>query len=191
MARAPVVVGPPAARRARSRRLYALAVWWIFVALFTYNAIGLGQWFFLVPAVVFGAGAVLTTRLALSPDAPEKHTPEPDALADARKGRTVEAPATLSVREGTRPGPQSRGALHFAERRLSFVTDDGEVAFDLPVKAVRLASMPSFFRPQLDLNVDGAVHSVRFFPMWDLGATFVGPTVAGEWYRQLRALGAH
>jgi hypothetical protein len=190
MAKAPVVAGPSAPRRARTRRIYSTVLWWVFVGLFIYNAAVIGQAFFWVPAVAFGLGAVLTTRLALSPRAPEKFAPEPGALAAARKGAVVECPATLVTRAGTRPGPAQAGELRVTERRLTFVTDAGEVLVDAPVKQLRLASVPGFMRPQLDLDVGGTVHTVRFFPMWDLGATFVGPTVAGEWYRQLRALGA-
>jgi hypothetical protein len=187
---APVPAGPSAYRRARSRRLYSTILWWIFVGLFIYNAIALGQAFFWIPAVAFGAGAIATTRLALSPRAPEKATPEPGALAAARKGAVVEAPATWVAREGGRPQPARPGTLRFADAKLSFTTDDGEGGFEAPVKRLRLATVPGFLRPQLDVEVGGDVHTIRFFAMWDLGATFVGPVVAMEWYRQLRALGA-
>ena len=58
------------------------------------------------------------------------------------------------------------------------------------MKKLRLVTVPGFLRPQLDLELGTGVHTIRLFAIWDLGATFVGPVVAGEWYRQLRALGA-
>ena len=80
--------------------------------------------------------------------------------------------------------------LAVADGKLSFTADDGETVFSLPVKKVRFTSVPGFFRPQLDLDLPDGTATVRFFAMWDLGATVVGPVVAGEWYQQLRALGA-
>jgi len=181
---------PDARRKARTRRLRSTLMWWIFVAIFIYNAIALGQAFFWAPAAVFGAGAAATTWLALSARAPERATPEPGALAAARKGAVVEAAGSLVVRAGGRAQPARPGMLRVTDAKLSFVTDEGETLIDTPVRKLRMATVPGFMRPQLDLEIDGALSTVRFFAMWDLGATFVGSVVAKEWYRQLRAMGA-
>ena len=55
---------------------------------------------------------------------------------------------------------------------------------------LRLISVPGFWRPQLDLEIGDRIHTVHFVALWDLGATVVGPVIAGEWYHQLRELGA-
>jgi hypothetical protein len=177
-------------RRARHRRAYAVVLWWLFVAIFVYNALVAGQPIFWIPAALFGLGALATTRLALSAAAPERFTPEPGALRNARKGTIVETPAHWVPPGEGRPGTSRAGSLQVTDARLSFVTADGDVGFDAPIKKVRLVTVPGFLRPQLDLELGGGVHTIRLFPIWDLGATFVGPVVAGEWYRQLRALGA-
>lgn len=190
MAKTPLATGPSGSRRARTRRLYSTVLWWLFVAIFVYNAVAIGQWIFWIPAILFGLGALATTRLALSAAAPERFTPEPDALRNARKGTIVETPAHWVPPGEGRPGTSRAGALRVTDGRLSFLVDDDEVAFDVPIKKVRLPTVPGFLRPQLDLDLGGGIHTIRLFAMWDLGATFVGPVVAGEWYRQLRALGA-
>jgi hypothetical protein len=190
MAKTPSANGPSGLRRARTRRLYSIVLWWLFVAIFVYNAVAVGQVIFWVPAVLFGLGALATTRLALSAAAPERFTPEPDALRRARKGDVVETPGHWVPPGEGRPGTARAGVLRVTDGRLSFLTDDGDVGFDVPVKKVRMATVPGFLRPQLDLDLGAGIHTIRLFPMWDLGATFVGPVVAGEWYRQLRALGA-
>jgi hypothetical protein len=182
--------GPDARTKARSRRLWSTLLWWVFVGIFVYNAVVVGQAFFWAPALVFGIGAVATTRLAFSAAAPERFTPAPGALAAARKGTVVESPASLVPRQEGRPGAARRGVLRVGDGTLSFVADDGAELVSSPVRKLRLATVPSFMRPQLDLEVDGSSSTVRLFPMWDLGATFVGSVVAMEWYRQLRALGA-
>jgi hypothetical protein len=97
---------------------------------------------------------------------------------------------TWSAGGAVRAGAASRGLLRFANKRISFVTADGETTFEVPVNKVRMAAVPGFWRPQLDLDVGGVTHTIRFYPLWDLGATVVGPVVAGEWYAQLRAMGA-
>jgi hypothetical protein len=157
------------ARKARVRRLWSTAAWWIFVGVFVYNAVGLGQAFFWIPAVLFGVAAVATTRLALSRTAPERFAPRPGGRA------------------GATPRP---GRLGVANGRISFHTLDDEVRFDAPVAQVHLPFRPSFSRPMLEVDIAEARHLVRLFPVWDLGATFVGPVVVGEWYDQLRELGA-
>lgn len=194
MARTPARTGPSALDRAKARRIWSTVVWWLFVAVFVYNAVAIGQAFFWLPAVAFGAAAVMTTRLALSSTAPERHALVPGELAAAKKGDRAETPATVvppsPKSAALRPGRPKPGTLAFADGRLSFTADDGETVFALPVKKIRLATVPGFLRPQLDLDLPEGLATVRFFPMWDLGATVVGPVVAGEWYQQLRALGA-
>ena len=74
--------------------------------------------------------------------------------------------------------------------RLRFEDVDGVIRFDTTIDRVGFVGPPTFFRPQLDLRIGGAIHSIRFFAVYDLGASFVGPTVVGEWYAQLRELGA-
>ena len=129
-------------------------------------------------------------RLALSAAAPERFTPQPDALGNAHKGDTVTAPGHwISPGEG-RPGTAKAGLLRAGNGRLSFETSDGETAFDVRFTKISLPTVPGFLRPQLDLDLGAGVHTIRLFPIWDLGATFVGPVVAGEWCRQLRDAGA-
>lgn len=190
MARPTLTIGPSAPRRARARRLYSTVLWWVFVGIFVYNAVVIGQTFFWVPALVFGALAAVTTKIALDPRAPERFALEPGELDAARKGAVVEVPAHHVAPGDGRPGTSSPGVLRVADGRLSFVTDDGDVPFDVAVKKLRLPTVPGFLRPQLDLDTGAGLHTIRLFPMFDLGATFVGPVVAGEWYRQLRAMGA-
>jgi hypothetical protein len=180
----------PALRSARLRRLWSTGLWWVFVGVFVYNAVGLGSVFFWIPAVLFGLGAAATTRLAFSGIAPERFTPRPGALAAARQGVVVETPAQWAPFEGPRPVASRPGRFRVTDRRVSFLTLDDEVQFDVPVNKVRLPSRPSFSRPLLELEIGGQRHVIRMFPMWDLGATFVGPVVVGEWYDQLRDLGA-
>ena len=165
-------------------------LWWIFVAIFFYNAAAIGQVIFWLPAVAFAVGAFATTRLALSAAAPERFTPLPDALRNARKNDTVTAPGHWIAPGEGRPGAAKAGVLHAANGRLSFETADGETGFDVPFAKISLPTVPGFLRPQLDLDLGAGVHTIRLFPIWDLGATFVGPVVAGEWCRQLKAAGA-
>lgn len=178
------------ARKARVRRLWSTAAWWIFVGVFVYNAVGLGQAFFWIPAVLFGVAAVATTRLALARTAPERFAPRPGELAGATRSQPFETPAHWATFEGNRPSVSRPGRLGVANGRISFRTLDDEVRFDAPVAKVHLPFRPSFSRPMLEVDIAEARHLVRLFPVWDLGATFVGPVVVGEWYDQLRELGA-
>ncbi len=190
MPRSSQPVGPSAVTRARQRRIYSTMLWWIFVAIFFYNAAVIGQAIFWAPAVAFAVGAFATTRLALSARAPERFTPTPDALHEARKGAVVTAPGHWIAPGEGRPGTAKAGVLRASEGRLSFETADGETGFDVAFAKVSLPTVPGFLRPQLDLDLGTGVHTIRLFPIWDLGATFVGPVVAGEWCRQLEAAGA-
>ncbi|MCU0311750.1 MAG: hypothetical protein MUE36_12515 [Acidimicrobiales bacterium] len=190
MARSPSPVGPTAATRARQRRVYSTILWWIFVGVFVYNAVVVGQFVFWIPAVGFALGAFATTRLALSARAPERFTPAPGAIAASRKGRPVTAPGQWVPPGGARPGTAQSGVLRAAAGRLSFETADGDTGFDVAITQIGLPTVPSFLRPQLDVELASGVHTIRLFPVWDLGATFVGPTVAQEWCLQLEAAGA-
>lgn len=190
MPSAPTAASRAAPARARARRVYSTVLWWVFVAIFVYNAIVIGQAIFWLPTLLFGMAAIATTRLALSGRAPERFTLGPEALLQARKGTTASTPAHWVAPGDGRPGTSRAGTLMMTDGRLSFATADGETGFDVGVKKISLATAPGFLRPQLDLDLGTGIHTIRFFPMWDLGATFVGPVVAGEWYRQLRSLGA-
>jgi hypothetical protein len=178
----------PAARRVRRARAWSIAAGWLFVMLFCVGPVFLGYWLFLVPAIGFTLAMVATTRLARDPEGPDAQVLEPGALKRATAQDPVEVRATWS--SSAERGRADRGTLRVAGKRLSFTTDTGETRLDAPVKGLRTASVPGFWRPQLDLRVDGATESLRFYPVWDMGATIVGPVVAGEWYHQLRALGA-
>jgi len=150
----------------------------------------LGNWLFIVPAVGFAIAAVLTMRLARSPDGPDSEVLAPGALKAATVSQPVEVHGTWSAGAAVRASAADKGVLRVANRRVSFTTTSGDTTFDSPVNKIRTASVPGFWRPQLDLDIGGVTHTIRFYPLWDLGATVVGPIVAGEWYSQLRDLGA-
>ncbi|HEY6532277.1 MAG TPA: hypothetical protein VIY72_08245 [Acidimicrobiales bacterium] len=163
---------------------------WAFIAVFFVGPGVLGTPLFLLPAVAFGVAAVASMRLARSPDGPDAEVLSPGALKAATAAAPVEVHGRWSTSGSGLAGAGSAGLLRFAGKRLSFVTEDGETTFEVPVNKVRMAAVPGFWRPQLDLDLGGITHSIRFYPLWDLAATVVGPVVAGEWYAQLRALGA-
>jgi hypothetical protein len=167
-----------------------VAAAWLFIAVFLVGPVLLGNWLFVIPAVGFAAAAVATTRLGRSPTGPDAEVLEPGALGAATRRAPVEVHGTWTADGRARGGGAARGLLVFADRRLSFVTEGGDTTFDVPVNKLRMAAVPGFWRPQLDLDVGGVTHTIRFFPLWDLGATIVGPVVAGEWHAQLCDLGA-
>lgn len=189
-ARGPVATTKPAALRVVRRRTWSIAASWLFILTFLVGPLLLGNWLFIIPAVGFAVAAVATMRLSRSPQGPDAEVLTPGAL----KAATVKAPVavhgTWSAGGAVRAGAASKGLLRFANKRLSFTTDEGETTFDAPVNKIRMAAVPGFWRPQLDLDIGGVTHTIRFYPLWDLGATVVGPVVAGEWYAQLRDLGA-
>jgi hypothetical protein len=174
----------------RSRRLWSTAAIWTFIVVFLVAPGVLGSPLFLLPAVAFSIAAVASMRLARSPVGPDAEVLTEGALRAATAGEPALAHGRWSAGGATRQGTATPGVLRFAGRRLSFVADDGELLFEVPVNKVRMAAVPGFWRPQLDLDIAGVTHSIRFYPLWDLAATVVGPVVAGEWYSQLRALGA-
>jgi hypothetical protein len=180
----------PAATRVVRRRLWSIAAVWLFIVVFLVGPALLGNWLFVVPAVGFAVAAVATMRLARDPEGPDAEVLAPGALKAATAEHPVEVHGSWSAGGAVRAGAASKGTLRFANRRISFVTDEGETTFDTPVNKLRMAAVPGFWRPQLDLDIAETTHSIRFYPLWDLGATVVGPVVAGEWYGQLRDLGA-
>jgi len=186
------VPGPsrPAAVRVVRRRMWSVALSWLFILTFLVGPALLGNWLFVIPAVGFAVAAVATMRLSRKPDGPDAEVLAPGALKAATAKDPVEVHGTWSAGGAVRGGAASKGVLRFANKRISFTTDDDETTFDAPVNKVRMAAVLGFWRPQLDLDVGGVTHTIRFYPLWDLGATVVGPVVAGEWYAQLRDLGA-
>jgi hypothetical protein len=180
----------PAAVRVVRRRLWSIAASWLFILTFVVGPVLLGNWLFIIPAVALVVAAVATMRLARNPEGPDAEVLSPGALKAATAAAPVLVHGTWSAGGAVRAGAASRGLLRYANKRISFTTDTGETTFDAPVNKVRMAAVPGFWRPQLDLDIAGVTHTIRFFPLWDLGATVVGPVVAGEWYDQLRALGA-
>lgn len=190
-AQRPVAVpSKPAAVRVVRRRIWTIAASWLFILTFLVGPVLLGNWLFVIPAVGFAVAAVATMRLARDPEGPDAEVLAPGALKAATAKDPVVVHGTWSTGGAVRAGAASKGVLRYANKRISFTTDTGETTFDAPVNKVRMAAVPGFWRPQLDLDIGGVTHTIRFFPLWDLGATIVGPIVAGEWYQQLRALGA-
>jgi len=161
---------------------------WLFIVVFFVGPGLLGNWLFLLPAVAFSVAAVASMRLARAPDGPDSEVLTPGALKASSVAHPVEVHGKWSA--GGSGLDTSNGMLRFAGKRLSFVTDSGETTFDVPVNKVRMAAVPGFWRPQIDLDIGGVTHTIRIYPLWDLAATVVGPVVAGEWYSQLRAMGA-
>jgi len=181
----------PAPTRVARRRAWSIGATWMFILVFILGPLLLGQVLFVIPLVGFSVATIATMRLARSPRGPDAETLAPGALKAATTTAPVEVHGIWSTRgQGRGSGSAAKGMLRFANKRLSFVTVAGETTFEAPVNKVRTITVPGFWRPQLDLDIDGSTHSVRFFPLWDLGATVVGPMVAGEWYAQMRALGA-
>ena len=181
---------PDARKLARRQRNWSLFATWIFILVFFVAPIGFGNSIFVVPTVIFGLLNMSTMRLARGPWSPESQTLTRGELQAATRAKPVEVRGTWSPGARVRGEPARKGSLTYDGKRLRFKVGDKEFRFDAPIDKITLAGPPTFMRPQLDLNIGGVMHSVRFFAMWDLGATFVGPTVAGEWYAQLRELGA-
>lgn len=181
---------PDALRLARRQRNWSLFGTWMFILVFFVVPIGFGASIFVVPAIVFSLLNMSTMRLARGRFSPESETLTRGELAAATKATPVSVRATWSPGARVRGEPPRKGSLTYDGKRLRFEVGPKEFRFDTPIDRITLAGPPSFMRPQLDMSIDGAMHSVRFFATWDLGATFVGPTVAGEWYAQLRELGA-
>jgi hypothetical protein len=172
------------------RRIWSIIASWLFIATFFVGPLLLGNFVFLIPAVGFSVAAFASIQMARRPDSPDAEVLAPGALKAATTREPVEVHGTWSAGGAVRAGAASKGLLRVANKRVSFETTDGDTTFEVPVNKVRMAAVPGFWRPQLDLDIGGVTHTIRFYPLWDLGATVVGPVVAGEWYDQLRALGA-
>lgn len=180
----------PAPARVRRTRLVSIVCTAAFIAMFFGAPTAMGSPLFIIPTVIGLVALIATIRDSRRPDGPDAQTLEPDALANATKRAPVEVDGLLFSGSSVRASAVN-GRLRVADRRLTFVGDDDKVRFDAPIGKVTLAGSAGFWRPQLDLEIGGMDHTIRFLPIWDLGATFVGPIIAGEWSAQLRELGAH
>jgi len=181
---------PDAPGQVRKLRAWTMATIFAFIIVFFVVPIGFGSWFFIIPAVAFTTMLALSIRQSRRPDGPDAETLEKGELAAATQAAPVAVNALWSPGARVRGEVPKRGFLVCDGNRLRFETLDDQIRLDAPIDRVQLVTVPSFMRPQLDLAADGATHSIRFFAAYDLGASFVGPTVAGEWYAQLRELGA-
>ena len=181
---------PDAPALVRRQRAWSLVFTWIFILVFFVAPIGFGNTFFIVPAVIFSVALLASMRLARRPDGPDAETLSKGELREATPAAPVSVNAVWSPGARVRGEPARRGFLICDGSRLRFECVDDEVRFDSAIDRIELVTVPGFMRPQLDLSIGGALQTVRLFPLWDLGATFVGPTVVGEWYAQLRELGA-
>jgi len=178
---------PPLVRR---QRLWSVIGTWMFILVFFIAPIGFGNTFFVLPAVVFTLLLVATMRSSRRPDGADAETLSKGELKAATPADPVSVNAVWSPGARVRGEPPQRGFLLCDGKRLRFECLNDQVRFDAPINRIEVITVPSFMRPQLDLSIGDVTHTLRFFPVWDLGATFVGPTVAGEWYAQLRELGA-
>ena len=178
---------PPLVRR---QRVWSLLFTWVFILVFFVVPIGFGNTLFVVPAVFFSILLIASMRSARRPDGPDAETLSKGELRDASPAAPVSVNAVWSPGARVRGEPPQRGFLVCDGSRLRFECLDEQVRFDAAIDRIELVTVPGFLRPQLDRSIGGTLHTVRLFPLWDLGATFVGPTVLGEWYAQLRELGA-
>ncbi len=181
---------PDAPALVRRQRVWSVIGTWLFILVFFVAPIGFGSAIFVVPAIFFTALLIATMRLSRRPDGPDAETLSKGELRAATPAEPVSVHAMWSPGAGVRGEPPQRGFLVCDGKRLRFECLKEQVRFDAAIDRIEVITLPSFMRPQLDLSIGGVNHSLRFFPAWDLGATFVGPTVAGEWYAQLRELGA-
>src|SRR5512139_4022751 len=161
-ARASAARSTPAATRVVRRRLWSIAAIWIFIVVFLVGPALLGNLLFVVPAIGFAIAAVATMRLARNPEGPDAQALAPGALKAATRANPVEVNGSWSAGGSVRAGAASKGTLRFADRRISFETDQGEITFDTPVNKVRMAAVPGFWRPQLDLDIADLTHTIRF-----------------------------
>jgi hypothetical protein len=180
----------PAPARVRRTRLVSIVGTAAFIAMFFAAPTVMGSPLFIVPTIIGVVALVATIRDSRRPDGPDAQTLTPDALANATKKRPIEVDGLLFSGGAVRAAAV-KGRLRVTDRRMIFEGSDGSVRFDVAIGKVTLAGNPGFWRPQLDLEINNMNHTVRFLPMWDLGATFVGPIIAGEWFAQLRELGAN
>jgi len=180
----------PAPARVRRTRLISIVGTAAFITMFFAAPTVMGSPLFIVPTIIGLVALVATIRDSRRPDGPDAQTLKPDALATATKKQPIEVDGLLFSGGAVRAAAV-KGRLRVTDRRMIFEGSDGSVRFDVAIGKVTLAGNPGFWRPQLDLEINNMNHTVRFLPMWDLGATFVGPIIAGEWFAQLRELGAN
>jgi len=177
----------PAPARVRRTRLVSIVGTAAFITMFFAAPTVMGSPLFIVPTIIGLVALVATIRDSRRPDGPDAQTLKPDALATATKKQPIEVDGLLFSGGAVRAAAV-KGRLRVTDRRMIFEGSDGSVRFDVAIGKVTLAGNPGFWRPQLDLEINNMNHTVRFLPMWDLGATFVGPIIAGEWFAQLREL---
>ena len=180
----------PAPARVRRTRLVSIVCTAAFITMFFGAPTFMGSPLFIIPTIIGVIALAATIRDSRRHDSPDAQTLEPDALATATKKQPIEVDGLLFAGGNARATP-TKGRLRVADRRLAFIGADSSILFDVPIGKVSLAGVPGFMRPQLDLVIGGRNQTVRFLPVWDLGATFVGPIIAGEWFAQLRELGAN
>lgn len=181
---------PDAPAQVKRLRVWTMVSIWAFILVFFVVPIGFGSFLFVVPAVAFTAMLVASVRQSRRPDGPDAETLHKGELAAATPNEPVAVSGLWSPGARVRGEPARSGFLVCDGARLRFELADDQLRFDSAIDRIELVSVPSFMRPQLDLRIGGVAHSIRFFKAYDLGASFVGPTVAGEWYAQLRELGA-
>lgn len=179
----------PAPRRVHRMRAFSMIGTWVFVLMFLWGPVFMGSPIFAVPAALATFATLASMRASRLATGPDAQTLAPGDLRAATKARPVEVTASALAGVTTRGGSIHRGVLRVADKRVSFESDD-DIVFDVPITKIALTAMPSFWRPQLDLDTEAGPHTIRFMPIWDVGATFVGPIIAGEWWAQLRELGA-
>lgn len=182
---------PDARRLARRLRFWTLISTWAFILVFMLGPALLGNAVYIAFVVIFGALAIATTIGTRRPESPDNETLERDELKNATADQPVAVNATWAPSMRVRGGdPMTKGFLICDGKRLRFEYGEDKIRFDTPIDRIKIMTVPNGFRPQLDLSIGDSGHTIRFFPVWDLGAMFIGPTVAGEWYAQLKELGA-
>jgi len=181
---------PDAIRLTRRIRVWSIFGIWMFILVFFVMPIAFGVAAFVLPAAFFGALLLATVRSARRPGSADSECLARDELRAATAAEPVAVHGVWSRGVRVRGEAAPHGLLAFDGTDLWFETTDGEVRMEAPIRSVGLAGPPTSMRPQLDLVIDGVEQTIRFLPTWDLGAMFVGPVIAGEWYAQLRELGA-
>jgi len=179
-----------AVRLTRRIRVWSIISIWMFILVFFVMPIAFGVTLFVLPAAFFGALLVASVRSARRPGSADAECLERDELRHATKDAPVAVHGVWSRGVRVRGEAPPHGLLACDGTDLWFESVDGQVRMDAPIRSVGLAGPPTSMRPQLDLVIDGVEQTIRFLPTWDLGAMFVGPVIAGEWYAQLRELGA-
>ena len=162
---------------------------WAFIVVFLYGPGLLGNWLFLLPAVAASVAAVASMRLARSPDGPDSEVLAPGALKASTVDRPRRSPRKVVGRRlrAARPPPACCALPANGSRSSPTVATPRSTC---PSTRCGWPRSRASGDPQIDLDIGGTTHTIRIYPLWDLAATVVGPVVAGEWYSQLRAMGA-